>query len=256
MSLPEKEVERPSENKLLSLVAYFDAMGAIRTDFSPVPDASMDKILPKITNPEIARKMGASPIVVQTIHTIELTANLLDSFSETGERSFLVQADDIYRKMLIELSLPIRETVQLRSAAALSYFYYEADVARRVRNGEQFLEEEAIEYLLRRGADAPIYAGILAIDGITDLGLTAGFRARQALWDLEDDVRDLEQDRESIGANVLLLSTKGKKRNLLRLADSLFRQSRRIDIPTPLSDAIEDQHEKTVMALRESNDNF
>ena len=234
----------------MSLARVFDAFGLIKKPNGiKVEDTSEEAIVQKITNPKIAEAMGASPRTIALIGQTELTANLLDSFSETGERQFLLKADETFQRAVGALPEGVRELVLNLSKAAMTYFYFEAAVARRIKNGEQFLNEEAIEYLLRRGADSTIYAAILQTDGITSPGLIAGFRARQALWDLEDDVRDLEQDRLSIGANVLLLSTNGNKRTLRGFADELLQQSRDLLIPHPLGRAIEEQYEKTIAAL-------
>jgi len=233
----------------ISLTRIFDSFGLVREQVTKPQDTSEEALAGKITNPKIAEAMGASPRTIALIGQTELTANLLDSFSETGERQFLLKADETFQLAVGVLPEGVRELVLNLSKAAMTYFYFEAAVAGRIRNGEQFLNEEAIEYLLRRGADSTIYAAILQTDGITSPGLTAGFRARQALWDLEDDVRDLEQDRLSIGANVLLLSTGGSRRTLRNFAGQLLHQSRRLDLPMPLRGAIEEQYEKTIAVL-------
>ena len=133
--------------------------------------------------------------------------------------------------------------------AAVTYFHFERKVAHRIKQGDQFLREEASEYLLRRGEDSTIYAAILLSEGIQHPGLISGFRIRQALWDLEDDVKDLAQDRDSIGANVLLLSTRGNRRVVKGFADSIVLQSRGMEMPQPLHLAIEEQYEKTKAAI-------
>ena len=129
--------------------------------------------------------------------------------------------------------------------SAITYFYFEKDIARRIKRKDQFLREEAAEYLLRRGEDSTIYEALLEADGIRSRGLTSGFRIRQALWDLQDDVEDLEQDRLTIGANVLFLSGGTNRRIFVELADSLLRQARVFDMPITLKMAIEEQHQKT-----------
>ncbi len=244
MNRYEADRQRP---KVLSLVQVYDALGLIQERQSGyVPtDTSLERVIPKITNPQIAKDLGASPQTIAAINNVELTANLLDSFSETGQRHFLQQADSIFNQAVIALPPSIQEVVLLRSIAAMNYFYFERDVAKRIKRKDQFLLEEAAEYLLRRGADSAIYEALLEVDGIRSPGLTSGFRVRQALWDLEDDVEDLEQDRLSIGANVLLLSGGENRQVLRRLAESLLRQARLFDIPTALKKAIEKQYQKT-----------
>lgn len=242
--------ETPEET--LSLVKVFDAFGLVKAN-TPIEswpdDTSIEAIQKKITNPQIARAMGASERTVSIVYGAELTANLLDSFSKTGERNFLTQADYVFQEMLTLIPSADRDLVLNLSRGAMTYFYFEAAVAQRIKSGDQFLDEEAIEYLLRRGADSTIYAAILQADGIVSPGMIAGFRARQALWDLRDDTEDLEQDRMTIGANVLLLSTRGNRRNLRRFAHHLLEQCRTLDIPMPLQKVIEQEYEITIAAL-------
>lgn len=245
-----QEMEKP-RGKRFSLQRVYDAFGLIRESPKIIPpDISLDAITQKITNPKIAQAMGASPEIVSVIHQAELTANLLDSFSESGERSFLELADQTFQLTVDSLPPQTRELVLDLTKAAMTWFYFESAVATRIKSGDQFLSEEAIEYLLRRGADSAIYAALLQANNISSLGMIAGFRARQALWDLRDDVKDLEQDRESTGANVLLLSTQGDRRTLKRFAVQLLNQGRKIDAPTPLKSAIEEEYELTAAALR------
>lgn len=236
--------------KPFSLVKVYDAFGLIRERSGVVPiDTSVESIAPKITNPRIAEAMGASPHSVAVIYLVELTANLLDSFSETGQRRFLFEADGAFQRAV--RSIP-KEGLRLfldLTKSAMTYFNFEAAVAQRVKNGDRFLNEEAVEYLLRRGADSALYAAILRADGILSPGLIAGFRARQALWDLQDDFEDLELDRQSTGANVLLLSTQGDRKTLRGFANQLVIQSQALSIPVPLKKAIEEQYEKTMSTL-------
>ena len=254
--MPNLETVQHSEDQpgsSLSLVKVFDAFGLIKDDI-PVeswPDnTSLDAIKQKITNPRIARAMGASPQTVNIVYGTELAANLLDSFSETGQRHFLAEADEVFQAAIALLPPNGRKLVLDLSRSAMTYFYFEAAIAQRIKSGDQFLDEEAIEYLLRRGADSTIYAAILQMDGIASSGMIAGFRARQALWDLRDDTEDLEQDRMTIGANVLLLSTRGSRQTLKRFATHLLEQGRFLDIPSPLRGAIEREYETTIAALK------
>lgn len=237
--------------KIISFLDIYSSLGLVPNGNinSGSKDTSLQAISAKVSNPQIAEDLGASLQTVTAIKNIEFTANLLDSFSETGKRDFLEKADDVFNQTLIALPKPIQEIVLARSIAAMTYFHFERDVARRIKRKDQFLKEEAAEYLLRRGADSTIYEAILETDGIRSPGLTAGFRVRQALWDLKDDVEDLEQDRLTIGANVLLLTTGTTKRVFIELAKSLFKQSRRFDMPIALKMAIEEQYQKTIGSL-------
>ncbi|OGK38868.1 hypothetical protein A3F34_00465 [Candidatus Roizmanbacteria bacterium RIFCSPHIGHO2_12_FULL_44_10] len=246
-SIPEKR----SYSSPLSLFEVFKSLGLILAKpVDRVPrDIDIDTILAlKLTNPQIAKSLGASDVTVEIVRAVELTANILDSYSESGDVGYLQEADRMYTETLLKLSSSVRKEVILRSAAALTYFHHEAAVALRIKRGEQFLQEEVVEYLLRRGSDSLIYEGLLKRDGIWSPGLAAGFRVRQALWDLEDDVRDLEEDKRTIGANVLLLFTNSTY-DIGNLASSLLNQARQLEIPNPLLEAIEDQYELTSSAL-------
>lgn len=244
-----KEFEH-TESTRFSLVRAYDSLGLVR-EISPISpkDTSPASIAQKITSPKIAEAMGATPQTVKIIYNAELTANLLDSFSETGDRQFLQEADGVFQRTLDSMSPGLRELILGLTKSAMTYFYFESAVARRIKNGDQFLNEEAVEYLLRRGADSVVYAAILQTDNITSPGLIAGFRVRQALWDLRDDIQDLDQDRNSIGANVLLLATLGGVGNLRRLAHDLFLQGQRLDIPVALKKAIQSEYELTTSSL-------
>jgi len=235
----------------LSLLEVFKSLGLLtEKPADKIPhDVDLKYIIAmKLTNPQIAESLGASKTTVDIVQAVELTANLLDSYSETGRVEYLHEADRMYTRTVQRLPADIRQEVILRSAAALTYFHHEAAVALRIKRGEQFLQEEVVEYLLRRGSDSLIYEGLLKRDGIWSPGLAAGFRVRQALWDLEDDVRDLEEDKRTIGANVLLLFTNSTY-DIGNLASSLLNQARQLEIPNPLLEAIEDQYELTSSAL-------
>ena len=236
---------------VVSFPAIFAALGLLRPHSAGItpPDITIEAIESKITNPQIARQLGANAISIDAINGIEWAANLLDSYSETGDPKFLELADRAYNFAISPLPSEVRRDVVLSSMAAVNYFHFERLVALRIRRGDEFLPEEAIEYLLRRGSDSIIYASVLRVDHITDPGLISGFRVRQALWDLADDVTDLEQDRLSIGANVLLLSTGGERRQLRSLARSLVDRSRRMSMPQSLLWAIDQQYQKTIAVL-------
>lgn len=243
--------EHKSYSPSLSLFEVFKSLGLMaEVPSDKVPsDIDIETILAqKLTNPQIAKSLGASDTTVDIVRAVELTANILDSYSESRDVGYLQEADRIYTGTLIKLPSNVRSEVILRSAAALTYFHHEAAVALRIARGEQFLHEEIVEYLLRRGSDSLIYEALLKREGIWSPGLAAGFRVRQALWDLEDDVRDLEEDNRTVGANVLLLSTTGVY-DIRSLAYSLINQSRKLDMPGPLLGAIEEQFELTMVAI-------
>lgn len=236
-----------------SLRKIYDAFGLIRQEAPSYlsPDTSIEEIMKKVTNPKIAAELGATPTTIAAINGIEVAANLVDSWSETGIVAYIDQADIVFDQAISPLPAEVAETVRKCTKAAMTYFYYEAYVAQRIKRGEQFTLYEAVHYLLSRGADSTIYREVLRADGIEHSGLTAAFRIRQGLWDLEDDVRDLEQDRMSTGANVLLMSTRGKRRNVQQLARTLWTQSRSLDIPIPMRQAISEQYENTMSSLRD-----
>lgn len=240
-----------SRDQTFSLRRIYDAFGLIRQEapsYLP-PDTSIEEIMKKVTNPKIAVELGATPTTIAAINGIEVAANLVDSWSETGIVGYIDQADIVFDQAVSPLPAEVAETVRRCTIAAMTYFYYEAYVAQRIKRGEQFTIYEAIHYLLSRGADSIIYREILRADGIEHPGLTAAFRVRQALWDLEDDTRDLEQDRLSTGANILLMSTKGNKRSIRQIAHTLWTQSRDLNVPITMKTAINEQYESTVFAL-------
>ena len=234
-----------------SLRRIYDAFGLIRQDVPAYlpPDTSVESIMEKVTNPKIAVDLGATPVTVAAIKGIEVAANLVDSWSETGVLDYIDQADIVYAQALAPLPDDVAETVRKCTKAAMTYFYFEAYIGQRIKRKEQFTPYEAVHYLLSRGADSILYREILRTDGIDYPGLTAAFRIRQALWDLEDDTRDLEQDRLSTGANVLLMSTKGNKRSIRQLARTLWTQSKNLSVPATMKAAINEQHESTMSAL-------
>lgn len=247
---PNPEI-RNDRFQLFSLRRIYDALGLIRQDapnYLP-PDTTIEEIMRKVTNPKVALDLGASPTTVAVIKGVEVAANLVDSWSETGIVGYIDQADVVFAQAISPLPEDVAETVQRCTKAAMTYFYFEAYVAQRIIRGEQFTLYEAAHYLLARGADSVIYREVLRADGIDYPGLTAAFRTRQALWDLEDDAKDLEQDRMSTGANVLLMSTGGKRRNVQQLARALWTQSRSLDIPIPMRQVISEQYENTISSL-------
>lgn len=247
---PNPEV-RNDRFQSFSLRRIYDALGLIRQDapnYLP-PDTAIEEIMRKVTNPKIALDLGASPTTVAAIKGVEVAANLVDSWSETGLVGYIDQADVVFAQAISPLPENVAETVRRCTKAAMTYFYFEAYIGQRIKRKEQFTPYEAVHYLLSRGGDSILYREILKNDGIDYPGLTAAFRVRQALWDLEDDAKDLEQDRMSTGANVLLMSTGGKKRNTQQLARSLWTQSRNLDIPMSIRQAISAQYESTISSL-------
>lgn len=231
-------------NNTFSIVQVFFALGLLKEKpRERIPnDISLEAIQVKITNPTIAKQLGASPKAVSAIGGIEVAANLLDSYSESGQIDFLYSADAVYQSAIENLPETVREEVLDQSKSAITYFFFEQAVARRIARGDSFLNQEALEYLLRRGQDSTIYASVLGMDKILHPGIVAGFRARQALWDLADDFIDLEEDKRTIGANVLLLSTRGKRKILTSFANSLLKQAMSISMPQPLLQAVEEQY--------------
>ena len=234
-----------------SLIKALDALGfpePRRVEQLPA-DAEIEQILAKITNPGIAVYLGATEHTVGMIHHAELAANFLDCYAETGHWQFLEAAEHEYHLVLNGLKEEARTTFKLRASAAITYFHLERDFAERIRKGDLFLKEEVIRYLVSQGSDAPIYVAILSNDGIRIPGSTAGFQGRQTLVDLEDSVRDLAQDMNTVGANVLMMSTVANKNALGEIADSLALQCLRLPLPKPLLMAVEKQYEKTISAL-------
>ena len=86
-------------------------------------------------------------------------------------------------------------------------------------------------------------------DAIVGPALTAGLRIKQGFWDVGDDIRDLEQDRLGLGANILLMSTVGTESGLRGLASSFYAQANLLSLPTPLLRAIEREYEQAIALL-------
>lgn len=243
-----------SKTQAFSLRRIYDSLGLIRLapPKHPPSDISFEQIEEKTTNPKIVLGLGAKPISINATHDIELAANLVDSWSETGNVLFIDRADEVFARGINLLPPNVAETVRRCTEAAMTYFYFEEYTAQRIKRKEQFSPYEVIHYLLSRGADSIIYREVLKADGIDAPGLTAAFRIRQALWDLADDVRDLKQDKISIGANVLLMIPKGKKNAVKEIADSLWQQAKELDVPIAMSNALSEEYEKTLLEINGS----
>jgi hypothetical protein len=231
-----------------NLVAGFRALGLDPPQMVP-PDVDVSTFSRKITNHRIAEALGARESA-PLIYEAEFCANLLDSFSEGGGWQYVYAAQARYRRLLAALPAVSRHRLQLVVGAVFNYFSFERVVADRIRQGDQFAAEEVAEYLLRRGSDSLIYGTLIyQVDGFQHPSLISGFRVRQALWDLADDVEDVEQDRSTIGANVLLLARMDRA-ELRRLAAALVRYAKNLTGPLkPLGQAVEEQYERTRAAL-------
>lgn len=233
---------------LTNLIQGFQVIG-LTPPKKVATDISFGDIELKITNPGIARSLGAE-VSLPLIEQAEWCANLLDSFSESGDWGFIYEAQRRYSQLLLSLNPEVREMIVTAVASAFNYFSFEQVTAMRIKAGHCFIYEEAAEYLLRRGSDSVIYAILLQeLDHLDHAGLVTGFRIRQALWDLADDLRDLEQDRLTIGANILLLSDLGKA-SLRKLAVSFHKQAAVI-LPenSPLLTAIEAEYQVVLNLL-------
>ncbi len=95
-----------NEGQPVSFIAIFQALGLLRapTGESAPADTSVEAIKTKITNPQIVQDLGATPTTVSAIRDIELSANLLDSYSETGDLGFIEQAETAYNNGLSYLN--------------------------------------------------------------------------------------------------------------------------------------------------------
>lgn len=221
--------------------AYY-ALGLPSRKVSAIPDETIN-IEQKVTNPRILQSLGVDDLLVEACYNVELAANLLDSFAETGHESFLNLADKRYQSFLSMLPKNMRELMKLITASALSYFHLEQYFSKRIKREDQITLDEVIHYHLSRGADSQVYAEI-AKSKIPSKGLISGFRYRQALWDLADEIEDLSHDVRKLGVNILLMANLDDRGRLNDFADSLFIQSKELDIPPPLFLAIEKEYQK------------
>lgn len=197
----------------------------------------------KVTHDKLAVALGAE-LVVPQVTKAALTAICIDSYYETGQQQFLAQADRHWRQLLKSLSPSQAEEVSLHGAAATSYFYHEIAMRRRIDRGDRFAYQELVDHLMRRGSDATIYASLLSMAGLKNRSLVAGFRILQALRDFENDLQDLEHDRRSVGANLLLCTVAGQRRWQKQLADELMQSATRLrrGFPRPLYERCEAAH--------------
>jgi len=231
---------------LTNLIKGFGVLGLSAPEIVS-SDISFEAIKTKITNPQIAKELGAQNSIYY-INEAEWCANLLDSFSESGQWGFVFEAQRRYDNILKKLPPQISNIMSIAVASAFNYFSYEQYIAIRIKRGDNFSFMEAAEYLLRRGSDSQLYALLLReLDGITEPGLESGFRIRQALWDLHDDILDLEEDKKSTGANICLLTGKN---NLHRLAILFYTEAKKLSLKSsPLFLAIEKQLEKVFQII-------
>lgn len=203
----------------------------------------VDNPMAKLTHHKLAIAMGADA-VVPYIKSAALTAICIDGYYETGRLTFLDQADSHWTHLLKTLPPQQAHEVSLHASAAASYFYHEIVMRQRIDRGDVFTYPEVVDHLLRRGSDAMIYTTILSVAGIQNRGLVAGFRTLQALRDFQNDLRDLEHDRRSVGANLLLLAVVGRRKWQRYLADELMSNVVRLRqyLPRPMLESCEEAH--------------
>jgi len=170
-------------------------------------DISLRSIREKITNPALAQALGArkSP---SAIRLAEWCVNLLDSYSESKNETYLDRADVCYQKLLRSLPPKSRPIITDAMATMFNFFVFEQFVVERHRRGDRLSRAELTEYLLRRGSDSILYGLLLQeLDGINHPHLISGMRVRQALWDIADDILDLDEDRRTGKGNLLIFSS-------------------------------------------------
>ena len=141
-----------------SLVRAYYALGLPKKAEIEVEDVNPCAISRKISNPDILRAIGVDNSLVDACNDAEMSANLLDAFSETGSMGFLYFADYKYQHFLAALPLGLRGRIKIITASALSYFHIEQYFSERIKRKDQITLNEAITYHMARGADAQIYA--------------------------------------------------------------------------------------------------
>ena len=126
-----------NENRV-SFVNIFGSLGLLKPENTAIfpKDTSIEAIAAKITNPTIARELGVSPATVAAVNGVEIAANLLDSYSETGDPHFIMLAEESYNDALAGLSPKHRQIVVVSSMAAITYFHYERKIAERIKRGD------------------------------------------------------------------------------------------------------------------------
>ena len=231
-----------------SLVEAYHALGLPERKVKTIPyEATREGIEEKITNPKILQNQGLDEILLKACYHVEFAANLLDSFAETGRESFLVEADEEYEKFLNLIPKDSRDRMKLIAASALSYFQIEQYFAERIKRGDNISKSEAEFYHLSRGNDAWIYGEILNLANSKKYpGTVSGIRIRQALWDLVDEVKDLDQDKRTLGVNLLLMGGFNSRKNLSEFASRLYKQSEELDISHSLQEAIKKEYERAM----------
>ena len=234
-----------------SLFDAYHALGLPSRVVSTIPfEATRKGIEQKITNPQILQELGIKDDLVEACYHVEIAANLLDSFSETGHEKFLIEADTEYHTFLSLIPRNNRDIMKLITASALSYFHTEQYFAKRIKRGDQITELEAEFYHAERGNDALVYAEIINIENVGRYrGIVSGHRMRQSLWDLGDEILDLDQDKKTLGVNILLMANLDDKKKLRVFANRIYHQTRVLEIPKPLRKAIRTEYERTMSII-------
>lgn len=208
---------------LMSVVKGLELLGLTQ----PVPlsrqprDISDEALSAKVKQHLLAQELGATKSV-RPIQLAALTAVELDAYWESAQPRHLTKADQHWQELIDQIPERLLKDVSLQAAVAASYFLVEETMRRRIANGNTFLWEEVITYLFQRGSDSLIYASLLRLDGIEGRAHIAAFRALQALEDIEDDLIDLESDRNRCGANMLLMVDDFRGERLVKLAQSCY----------------------------------
>ena len=230
--------------------AYLALGRAQRTSKKLPPDASPEMIEAKVTNPGLLRSLGVPDLLVRACHDAELACNLLDTFYETGRHKFLSRADEAYQSFLKKTPAGSQAAMRTIMAFGFPYFQMEQYFAQRIKEGDTFSQPEVISYQMARCGDALFYAELARVAGYTSPSIRTGIRLRQALWDLADDIVDVEIDRQYVGANVLLMKPFEDRGRLSDLATMIHRETKTLELPRPLHEAIDFEYDRVLLLLK------
>ena len=233
-----------------SLIEAYNSLGLTERIRKPAPDdASPEAIRAKVTNHIILQNLGVTDRLVEASYNAELAANYADCYAEYGQTQFLIDADKAYRKFLSLIPKESKPLIMNIVGSAIGYFLLEKYFSERVKRNDEFSILEAMHYHLSRGADSQVYAEIAKIENKDSAGMIAGFRHRQALWDLSDEILDLEADKKRLGVNILLMAHLDDKVRLREFAGMLYTPTNVLSIPRSLREHIQSEYDKTVSII-------
>lgn len=205
----------------------------------PPKDTSHAAIAKKISNPPVLEALGAPQWAINAAYHIEWAANSLDTISEGGSRRAFKEADASFTRALALVPQDLAQRLCLITSGAIGYFAFEQYVAKRIARGDRFAFSDVMHFHAARSADSLAYGELARTSGIGGVDrIVAGMVLRQELHDLADSIVDLEEDRATIGANLLLMNGFGGVHGARRLADTFAHEAYALRPPKLLRDII------------------